>query len=98
MIAVLDQLDRTTLGLTCDELCRTLGLKAGTVYPILIRLVQRNLVESAWQQSPPPGRPPRYLYRLWASGRAVVAELVGLRDSNASIKPVARHLAINRAG
>jgi DNA-binding PadR family transcriptional regulator len=39
------------------ELCRSLGLKAGTVYPILIRLAERGMVETAWETEAPPGRP-----------------------------------------
>ena len=41
------------------DLCRALGLKAGTVYPILIRLAERGLVETAWEQDVPRGRPAR---------------------------------------
>jgi PadR family transcriptional regulator PadR len=57
------------------DLCRSLGLKAGTVYPILIRLAERGLVETAWEQEVPHGRPPRHLYRLSAAGAEHVREL-----------------------
>jgi PadR family transcriptional regulator, regulatory protein PadR len=57
------------------DLCRALGLKAGTVYPILIRLAERGLVETAWEQEVPQGRPPRHLYRLSAAGAEQVREL-----------------------
>jgi PadR family transcriptional regulator PadR len=57
------------------DLCRALGLKAGTVYPILIRLAERGYVETAWEQEVPPGRPPRHLYRLSAAGAEQVREL-----------------------
>lgn len=50
------------------DLCRTLGLKAGTVYPIMMRLAERGLVERVWEQDAPPGRPARHLYRLSAAG------------------------------
>lgn len=50
------------------DLCRTLDLKAGTVYPILIRLAERGLVETSWETDPPRGRPARHLYRLSAAG------------------------------
>ena len=46
------------------------GLKSGTLYPILIRLADRSLVEACWQDEPVPGRPPRHLYRLTADGLA----------------------------
>jgi DNA-binding PadR family transcriptional regulator len=50
------------------ELCRSLGLKAGTVYPILIRLAERGQVETSWEAGPVSGRPARHLYRLTAEG------------------------------
>jgi len=57
------------------ELCQQLGLKAGSVYPILMRLADRGLLATAWETDAPPGRPPRHLYRLTGPGRAVAAEL-----------------------
>ena len=57
------------------DLCRRLGLKAGTMYPILMRLADRGQVETAWEQDPPRGRPPRHLYRLSPAGAELVAEL-----------------------
>ena len=44
------------------------GLKAGSLYPILIRLADRGLLEAAWEDSVPQGRPPRHLYRLTPGG------------------------------
>jgi PadR family transcriptional regulator, regulatory protein PadR len=57
------------------DLCRALGLKAGTVYPILIRLAERGYVETAWEQEVTQGRPPRHLYRLSTAGAEHVREL-----------------------
>jgi PadR family transcriptional regulator, regulatory protein PadR len=57
------------------DLCRALRLKAGTVYPILIRLAERGYVETAWEQEVPQGRPARHLYRLSAAGAELVREL-----------------------
>ena len=51
-------------------LARQTGLKSGTLYPILIRLADRGLVEACWQEEPTPGRPRRHLYRLTADGLA----------------------------
>ena len=56
------------------DLCTRLDLRAGTVYPILLRLADRGYVETAWEQEPPRGRPPRHLYRLTAAGVAAVDE------------------------
>jgi PadR family transcriptional regulator PadR len=50
------------------ELGRQVGLKAGSLYPILIRLSDRGLLEATWESDPQPGRPPRHLYRLTAEG------------------------------
>ena len=51
-------------------LAKQTGLKSGTLYPILIRLGDRGLVEARWQDEPHPGRPRRHLYRLTADGLA----------------------------
>jgi DNA-binding PadR family transcriptional regulator len=47
------------------------GLKAGSLYPILIRLADRGLLEARWEPAGPPGRPPRHLYRLTPAGLEV---------------------------
>ena len=52
------------------DISRNTGLKSGTLYPILIRLADRGLVEACWQDEPEPGRPRRHLYRLTADGLA----------------------------
>jgi len=57
------------------ELCKQLDLKAGSVYPILMRLADRGLLETSWEREAPAGRPPRHLYRLTGPGRALAAEL-----------------------
>lgn len=68
------------------DLCRTLGLKAGTVYPILMRLAERGQVDTEWEQDVPAGRPRRHLYRLSPEG----AELVdALRRHDSTGRPQA---------
>lgn len=52
------------------DLCTALGLKAGTMYPILMRLADRGYVETMWETEPPRGRPARHLYRLSPEGTA----------------------------
>ncbi|HEV2918098.1 MAG TPA: helix-turn-helix transcriptional regulator [Actinomycetota bacterium] len=66
------------------HLCRQLDLKAGTVYPILMRLAERGQVETAWETEPPSGRPARHLYRLTGEG-ARLAE--ALRTAAAAEQP-----------
>ncbi|MBO0867161.1 MAG: helix-turn-helix transcriptional regulator [Micromonosporaceae bacterium] len=57
------------------ELCQELDLKPGTMYPILIRLADRGLLETSWDTATAAGRPPRHLYRLTGSGRALATAL-----------------------
>jgi DNA-binding PadR family transcriptional regulator len=57
------------------DLCQELGLKPGTLYPILIRLADRGHLETTWESDAPPGRPTRHMYRLTGQGRSLVAEL-----------------------
>lgn len=57
------------------DLSQETNLKAGTMYPILMRLADRGLLETAWESDAPPGRPPRHMYRLTGQGRALAIEL-----------------------
>jgi len=52
------------------ELTNVTGLKSGTLYPILMRLSDRQLLDAKWQPAEVSGRPPRHLYRLTAEGVA----------------------------
>jgi len=51
-------------------IARDTGLKSGTLYPVLIRLADRGLVEACWEEEQPAGRPRRHLYRLTPEGLA----------------------------
>ncbi len=53
------------------ELAKETGLRSGTLYPVLIRLAERGVVEACWENEQPAGRPRRHLYRLAADGLAV---------------------------
>ena len=55
------------------DLARETGLKSGSLYPILVRLADRKLVEARWEEGQPAGRPRRHLYRLTADGRAAAS-------------------------
>jgi PadR family transcriptional regulator len=57
------------------ELGQQVGLRAGSLYPILMRLADRELLEATWEDAPPAGRPARHLYRLTAAGRELAAGL-----------------------
>jgi PadR family transcriptional regulator, regulatory protein PadR len=52
-------------------IARDTGLKSGTLYPVLVRLADRGLVEARWEDEQPAGRPRRHLYRITPEGLAV---------------------------
>jgi DNA-binding PadR family transcriptional regulator len=56
------------------DLGAELRLKSGSLYPILVRLTDRALLEATWEQGP-AGKPPRHLYRLTAAGLSEAARL-----------------------
>jgi DNA-binding PadR family transcriptional regulator len=64
-------------------------LRSGTLYPILIRLAERGLVEVCWEDGQPAGRPRRHLYRPSSDGlpaaRAALAEQARLNHRRAAI-------------
>jgi PadR family transcriptional regulator PadR len=55
------------------DLSRSTGLKSGTLYPILMRLADRKLLDTAWETSE-PGRPPRHMYRFTPAGMQFARE------------------------
>ncbi len=57
------------------QLCKQLDIPSGSLYPILMRLANRHLLETRWETDFPSGRPPRHLYRLSRALRAAAAEL-----------------------
>ena len=71
------------------ELGLEVGLKAGSMYPILIRLADRGLLETEWEKDPQPGRPARHLYRLTADGVRFADDLTATEASKAarSLRP-----------
>ena len=62
------------------ELSMGTGLLSGTLYPILMRLSDRGLLEHKWLPSEEQGRPPRHVYRLTAKGAAHAREQFDLTD------------------
>lgn len=56
------------------DLSREAGVPSGTLYPLLIRLEAQGHLEAEWREPEEPGRPPRHLYRLTASGSRLAAE------------------------
>jgi PadR family transcriptional regulator PadR len=68
------------------DLATEVHLKSGSLYPILVRLADRGLLETSWE----PGvgsRPPRHLYRLTGAGREFVASLTAARRDRTAAHP-----------
>ncbi len=49
------------------DISRVTGLKSGTLYPILMRLAERRLLEASWETTA-EGRPPRHMVKLTEEG------------------------------
>ena len=62
------------------DISRGTGLKSGTLYPILMRLAERKLLETSWETGE-PGTPPRHLYRLTRDGMSFARDHVVQRGS-----------------
>ncbi|MEU8607157.1 PadR family transcriptional regulator [Actinoplanes sp. NPDC048791] len=56
------------------DLSRETGLASGTLYPILMRLSAQQLLDTGWEASDEPGRPPRHTYRLTTDGIVLARE------------------------
>lgn len=67
-------------GLHGYDISRATGIKAGTLYPMLIRLAEQGHLDATWQPAPENGRPPRHIYSLTEAGRAFARQLV--RDAS----------------
>jgi PadR family transcriptional regulator PadR len=68
------------------DLSRDTGLRSGTLYPILIRLCDRGLLESKWEAPSEPGRPPRHIYKLTVSGGALAKEQLAVNSKPGAVK------------
>jgi PadR family transcriptional regulator PadR len=73
------------------DISRNTGLKSGTLYPILMRLAERDLLESSWEDAE-PGKPPRHMYRLTPDGLQYARE-----ERRARAPRGARHAAFGPA-
>jgi DNA-binding PadR family transcriptional regulator len=61
------------------DLSRATGLASGTLYPILIRLADRGMLETSWEsttEAAGTGRPPRHMYRLTQEGQRYARQQV----------------------
>jgi DNA-binding PadR family transcriptional regulator len=67
-------------------IARDTGLKSGTLYPVLIRLADRGLVEACWEDGQPVGRPRRHLYRLTSEGLATTTAALARARSAVQVR------------
>jgi DNA-binding PadR family transcriptional regulator len=75
------------------QISKETGLKAGTLYPLLMRLSDLGYLASRWKPPEQPGRPPRHMYRLNARGLALAQEI----ETQEAKAPVGERLAGARA-
>ena len=75
------------------DLARETRLKSGTLYPILVRLADRSLVEACWEEEQPAGRPRRHLFRLTSDGLAAATTALAAAPG---MKPAPRRAAAPR--
>jgi len=98
VLAALQEADRPVWGF---DICRTTGLKSGTIYPILARLHGHGWVD-AWDETDPhPGRPPRRFYQLTDRGRPEHSTSQTLPPATSGLDDKLRHLvrqALTAAG
>jgi PadR family transcriptional regulator PadR len=71
------------------DLATEVHLKSGSLYPILVRLADRGLLETSWEPSI-ASRPPRHLYRLTGAGREFAAALTAAGSNRAAAHPRSR--------
>jgi DNA-binding PadR family transcriptional regulator len=55
-------------------LMKETGLSSGTLYPLLMRMADKGLIEAEWREPARPGRPARHAYRLTTAGIALAQE------------------------
>ena len=67
------------------DLSRETELKAGTLYPILMRLTEYELLEAQWMTTE-EGTPPRHMYRLTPKGVQVAREKLAETETRAPIR------------
>jgi DNA-binding PadR family transcriptional regulator len=75
------------------ELGAETELKAGSLYPILVRLADRRFLKARWEDSPPRGRPARHLYRLTPAGLELAASSASAEAATPRPAPGTRRVA-----
>ena len=68
------------------DISRNTGLKSGTLYPILMRMAERTLLETRWETAE-PGKPPRHMYRFTSEGLRFARANAPERSSRSQRRP-----------
>ena len=68
------------------DISRITGLKSGTLYPILMRLFEHELLETRWE-TPEAGKPPRHMYRLTSGGLQYARQEVPSISRRSRVQP-----------
>lgn len=69
------------------DILAQLELASGTLYPILMRLHDRGILEFRWQDSPLDGRPRRRQYRLTRDGVTMAQAAISHSSTAPQAKP-----------
>jgi len=68
------------------DISKSTGLKSGTLYPILMRLAERKLLETRWETLE-AGKPPRHMYKLTVGGLRYAREHAALAAKRPAGQP-----------
>ena len=68
------------------DISRNTGLKSGTLYPILMRMAERKMLETRWETAE-LGKPPRHMYRLTTEGMRFAREQLLSRSGRRAQQP-----------
>lgn len=69
------------------DLSRETGLASGTLYPILMRLTDQEMLEAGWEVPQQKGRPTRHIYRLSPDGRNLARARLAAASERAGVRP-----------
>ncbi len=68
------------------DISKDTGLKSGSLYPILMRLAERGVLETRWEASE-DGRPARHMYRLTTSGWQYIRQTLPAKPRGGRLQP-----------
>ena len=54
------------------------GVRSGVLYPVLQRMLNTGWLADGWEEQAVKGRPPRRYYRLTATGKTALRELIAV--------------------